>query len=172
MEIITTRRLRLRTWRPQDFDTLYEILSDPITMSHWPAPYTEDGVREWLARAEASTQSHGYARWCCERLQDNQVVGDIGLLNLTVNTHQIHDLGYIIHHPFWRSGYAFEAAAGIVQWSRERGLERLVATMATDNLASAAVARKLGMNQVKIFNNDRNAGKPTYWFELDLTRTS
>ncbi len=137
-------------------------------MVHWPAPFDEAGVRGWLARAQTSMRAHGYARWCCERLEDGQIVGDVGLLNLTLDRQVIHDLGYIIHHPFWRQGFAYEAALGVVQWAQDSGLNRLVATMATDNLPSAGVARKLGMTLKKTFHNPRNAGKPTYWFELDL----
>ena len=81
----------------------------------------------------------------------------------------INDLGYIIHHPYWRNGYAFEAASGAVEWARTKGLSSLVANMATDNEPSVAVAEKLGMQRRHTFNKASNANKPTYWYELALT---
>lgn len=38
--VMETERLLLREYTPEDFDALYEILSDPETMRHYPAPPT------------------------------------------------------------------------------------------------------------------------------------
>ena len=46
--IFETKRLILREYSPTDFDALYEILSDPETMAHYPRPYDADGVRRWI----------------------------------------------------------------------------------------------------------------------------
>ena len=42
---IETERLGLREYTPDDFDALYEIMSDPETMQHYPAPFTEERTR-------------------------------------------------------------------------------------------------------------------------------
>jgi RimJ/RimL family protein N-acetyltransferase len=46
--IIETERLRIRPYSMDDFDALYEILSDRETMKYYPKPYDEDGVRRWI----------------------------------------------------------------------------------------------------------------------------
>ena len=56
------------------------------------------------------------------------------------------NLGYIIHHPFWRSGYAFEAAQGAIQWARENGLQSLVAQMATDDRIYCMMEGRITLN--------------------------
>ena len=48
--MIETERLILRNYTLSDFDSLYEIMSDPETMQHYPAP---------LTRTEPATGSPG-----------------------------------------------------------------------------------------------------------------
>ena len=42
--IIETERLILREYSQDDFDALYEILSDEQTMKHYPKPYNQKGI--------------------------------------------------------------------------------------------------------------------------------
>lgn len=137
-------------------------------MAHWPQPYDHAGVQAWLDRAQANMREVGFARWCCQRRSDAQIVGDVGVMPLQIRGALRNDLGYIIHRDYWRQGYALEAAEGVVQWAREHRLSELVATMATDNHASAGVARKLGMQLEETFNNPNNADKETFYFRLAL----
>ncbi len=48
--ITETVRLRLREYTFDDFDPLYEILSDEETMRHYPEPFDEEKVRGWIRR--------------------------------------------------------------------------------------------------------------------------
>ena len=48
MIIIETERLILREYTQDDFDALYEILSDGETMKHYPKPYDKKGVQRWI----------------------------------------------------------------------------------------------------------------------------
>ena len=43
---VETPRLLLRQYTMEDFDALYEILSDPETMMHYPAPYTRSRQKD------------------------------------------------------------------------------------------------------------------------------
>lgn len=47
--MIETERLSLRELTPEDFMPLYEILSDPETMQHYPAPFDEERTRGWIS---------------------------------------------------------------------------------------------------------------------------
>lgn len=168
LEIFTTSRLRVRAWREADFAELYGLLSDPSTMAHWPQPLDERAARQWLERSLAGMADHGYARWCCERLHDARVIGDVGIVRTELEGEWVNDLGYIVHQEFWRQGYAFEAAYGAVQWATAKCLQSLEANMAADNEASVALAEKLGMTRRKEFVKASNRNKLTYWYELNL----
>lgn len=166
--ILQTERLRLRTWAAGDVAKLQWLLGDPQTMAHWPAPLDHAAVLDWLRRSRAGMADCGYARWCCERLSDGRVIGDVGLMSAEIQGESVVDLGYIIHRDFWRQGFALEACRGIVAWARERGIGELVANMAVDNTPSVAVAEKLGMRRHAEFVNPRNRNKLTYIFRLAL----
>ena len=46
--MIETERLLLREYTIDDFDALYEIMSDAETMQHYPAPFDETRTRRWI----------------------------------------------------------------------------------------------------------------------------
>lgn len=168
LEILTTTRLRVRTWAESDLPRLQALLGDPETMAHWPQPLSKAEARAWYDRSVDGMREYGQARWCVERLEDGVIAGDVGLVRMELEGRWINDLGYIIDRQFWRRGYAAEAAGGIIEWARAQGCDAMVATMATDNLPSAATARALGFELVREFNNPRNGNKNTFWFELKL----
>ena len=166
--MFTTPRLRVRTWQHEDFASLHALLSDSVTMSHWPEPFDEVASRAWLDRTYDCMRDDGLSRWCCERLADGKIIGDVGIVRMRLEGQWINDLGYIIDCNYWRQGYGFEAVEGAVKWAKSHRLGSLVANMATDNLPSVAVAEKLGMTRLREFRKANNQNKATIWFELQL----
>ena len=170
---ITTQRLRLRPWRMDEFQALANMLQDPQTMHHWPKPLEDDEVQFWLQRNVEQIQERGFSRWCCERIEDQAIVGDVGLAATEILGEAVIDLGYIIHVDYWYQGFGFEAAEGVVKWAKQHGHQfgingasGLIANMANDNKPSASVAEKLGMQLEKTFVNPNNDNKDTYLYRL------
>jgi RimJ/RimL family protein N-acetyltransferase len=156
---IESERLLLTPYKPDDVVMLATILGDATTMQFWPAPLSYAESQAWVDRNIARYAEHGCGRLLIVRKGDGAVIGDCGIVVTTVNGHAEHDLGYIIHHPHWRQGYAEEAARACLNDGRERlGLRRIVANMAHDHRGSARVAEKLGMRKVGSFHNERNRG--------------
>ena len=46
--VIKTARLNLRKFTKDDVDAVYGIISDPVTMSHYPKPYDYRGAERWV----------------------------------------------------------------------------------------------------------------------------
>lgn len=166
-EVLRTRRLTVRCYAPGEAGALYPILSDPMTMRFWPQPYDRAGVEGWVARWLETYRSHGYGRWALIETATGMRIGDAGLIPTRLMEQDVVDLGYIIHHPYWRQGFAEEAATAIRDYSfRVLGLPRLVANMAHDHAGSARVAEKIGMTKVAEFDNPRNRGIRTLFWEM------
>ena len=176
--LFSSSRLSFRPWRSEDEPILASILTHPQTMVHWPAPMTTQAVQDWLQRAIDQAARYGVSRFCCQ-LHDGTVIGDVGALVMPVLGRDVVDLGYIIHADYWRCGYGLEAALAVVDWIVNAGneqcvvqfpehIESIVATMASDNIGSAAVARRLGMTLTETYTNPKNLNKETYLFETRL----
>jgi len=78
---------------------------------------------------------------------DEVLVGVVGLrLDAKARTGRI---GYWVGRRFWGHGVAAEAAGRLVRWAMANlAIDRLIAEVATDNPASAAVLRRIGLRQV------------------------
>ena len=77
--ILETERLILREYTWADFDRLYEILSDPETMAHYPKPYDAAGVRRWIEWSLDNYEKYGFGLWAVELKETGAFIGDCGL---------------------------------------------------------------------------------------------
>ena len=46
--VIKTENLMLREFTHEDFSALFEIVSDPETMRHYPKPFDENRTKDWI----------------------------------------------------------------------------------------------------------------------------
>jgi RimJ/RimL family protein N-acetyltransferase len=167
--MLETGRLILRQYEATDLAAIAQILGDAKTMQFWPEPFDRKAATAWLSRAMRSYEAHGFGRWLVVRKQDNLVIGDCGILKVEINGVPENDLGYIIHHPWWRQGYASEAAQACLDYGLQQlRLGRLVANMADDHAGSIAVAEKLGMKLESEFRNSRNDMKCTLIYSKEI----
>lgn len=171
MQILETERLILRQLTLDDLQALHRIFSDPITVRFWPAPFTLEATQRWIERSLDHYADFGFGRYALILKTTGELIGDCGILRNEVDGAPENDLGYIIHHPYWRNGYASEAAAACLHDAVEAlGLKRLVANMPVAHTGSMRVAEKIGMRRVKTFQNARNRGIDTYVYVYEATR--
>lgn len=164
---ILTERLLIRSYAEGDAPALRAILGDPTTMRFWPRPFTPDEADAWLERAIARRAESSYGRRAVLLRASGALVGDVGVARGLIDGEERDDLGYIIHHPHWRQGYALEAArAALTDWFTHARSPALYANMAHDHRGSQRVAERLGMRRVGAFDNPRNRGIHTFVYAL------
>jgi RimJ/RimL family protein N-acetyltransferase len=167
--IAETERLVLCSYEEGDAVMLYPIVSDPITMSHYPEPFSMEKAEAWIARSLALYKSHGYGRYAVLLKESQGYIGDAGFFHANVNGKDEVDLGYIIDRHHWGHGYAGEAAAACIALARERKwFKRIVVQMAHENASSRKVAEKLGARLETDFINPRNRDLPTHLFVIEI----
>lgn len=154
---LDTERLVLRFPRPADADDLAEYLTDPEVMRYLggatvPREDVPSVMQKWLDRWEANDFGH----LAIERREDGRVLGRAGILVwdtrdwrhavlAEVSEHTQPELGWALARAHWGYGYATEAARAVRDWAqRERGVERLISLINTDNMRSKRVAERLG----------------------------
>ena len=132
-----------------------------------PHPYPTGGAVEHARSA---------ARWRERReafafavLDGDAVVGSCGIKHLDWDARS-GEIGYWIGVPFWGRGLATEAVRLVTAFGLYTlGLNRIVAEVLADNVASARVLEKAGYRRVGTFPNpnDRHAGLATWRYALD-----
>ena len=144
--ILETARLRLRELQPADLDFVAELLADPEVMRYYPKRYAREEAREWLERQRGRYLRDGHALWLVEDRVDGTPIGQVGLVMQTVDDAPVPEVGYLVHRPYWRRGYAAEAARGVRDHAFSAfGYPRVVSLIRPENAPSQAVARTLGM---------------------------
>jgi RimJ/RimL family protein N-acetyltransferase len=165
--VLVTSRLILRPYTADDVPLVLPIFGDPLTMAFWPQPLTEAAVAAWVQRNSAAFQAVRLGRLLVELRDTHVAIGDCGIVGSEVNGRPEYDLGYIIHHPYWRQGFGSECAQACRDYGiHTLGLRRIVANMACDHIASMRVAERLGMQREATFHNPRNRNILTYLYAL------
>ena len=73
---IETDRLILREYVMEDFDALFEIVSDIETMQHYPAPFDEDRTRNWINWNLENYKKYGFGLWAVVLKETGEFIGD------------------------------------------------------------------------------------------------
>jgi len=151
--ILETPRLLLRELSLSDLDFVAELIGHPEVMHFWPKTYTRDEAEAWIRRQQDRYARDGCGYWLALNKATGQPIGQAGLLVHGLDGVPVTDIGYIIHRPFWRRGYATEAAAHC----RDYGFgtlekERLVVLVRPENAVSVSVARKIGFTRERETN--------------------
>lgn len=148
---LMTPRLVLRAPRADDLDAYAEFLSDPEATRYLSG--TADRRTAWrvLAALAGAWMLTGAGWWAIERREDGAFVGVVGAFfretTLPVAEGSDLELGWNVLRPYWRLGYAKEAASAALAHGLARpGASRVVAHMEPDNVASSGVARAIGMS--------------------------
>jgi len=150
MTILETARLRLREMSLDDLDFLAELVADPEVMKYWPKCYSRDEAANWIQRQLTRYTKDGAGYWLALEKNSGRPVGQAGLLAMQVDGADEIGLGYMMHRPFWRMGYATEAAQASRDYGFSKlGKKRIVALVRPENLPSLGVVEKLRMKLEK-----------------------
>ncbi|HJO05395.1 MAG TPA: GNAT family N-acetyltransferase [Acidobacteriota bacterium] len=145
--MLTTERLRLRSWQIRDATRLRAITNNPCVVRHVGGGefWTEARVDEFIERQQRTRRELGYCLWAAELIGEIEPAGYVGLQPLG-DSGEV-EIGWLLDEPYWGRGLATEAAACAMNHGFEQiGVERLVAIAVPDNHASINVMRKLGMS--------------------------
>jgi len=158
-----TTRLLLRELNLEDFDALHEILSDPQTMRHYPAPFGEEQTRRWIMRNMERYQQLGFGLWAVVLKETGELIGDCGITMQNIHGNICPELGYHISKDHWRKGYASEAARACMDFIFENmSFNKVYSYMKYTNAASYGVALKNGMSFIEEYDDPVNIRTRVY----------
>ncbi len=142
---LETERLRLRPLTGDDLDAFEPVVSDPVAMRFYAAPFGRDETRAWLEAVQGRYARDGYGLLGVEEKATGGLIGDCGPMLQLVDGEGFVELGWHIRRDRQRLGYATEAGAAC----RDRAFEilrvdRLISLIRPENVPSWSVATKLG----------------------------
>jgi RimJ/RimL family protein N-acetyltransferase len=171
MEMIRTRleteRLKLRWFTPDDVQAMFELNSDPDVIRYAePTPALD--LQEAMKRMEqgplSDYEKYGYGRFAVEWKETGEVIGFCGIKYIPEI--ELPEIGYRYLTQYWGRGIGTEAARVCVDFARDDlKIEKLVALILPENVASMRVAEKLGMSRgplIHVFDVD------AYQYEMML----
>ena len=155
--MIETERLLLREYTLDDFDSLYEIMSDAETMQHYPAPFDEARTRRWIEWNLENYAQYGFGLWAVVLKETGEFIGDCGLTLQNIDGEMLPEIGYHIRHDCQRMGYASEAAKAVRNWAfRNTNYPTLYSCCKYTNLPSIKTAESIGMHFVCEYPDETN----------------
>ena len=129
-----------------DLDDMAELLGDERVMSYYPRPKTRSEAQAWIDWNKRLYRDHGFGLWVTTLTETGAFLGDCGLTVQRVDGVDEIEVGYHVRAEHQGRGYATEAATACRRLAHERfSVARLIAIIAPGNLASRAVARKIGL---------------------------
>jgi len=144
--VLDTRRFILREMSLDDLDFVAAMLADPDVMQFYPKCHSREEAKSWVERQTNRYAQHGHGLWLVSDKATSQPVGQVGLVMQNVRGAEEIEVGYLIHRPFWRRGYATEAALACRDFAFDAlGRQQVISLIRPENSPSQGVARKLDM---------------------------
>jgi RimJ/RimL family protein N-acetyltransferase len=151
---LTTDRLRLRAFRAGDLDAFAGMRTNPEVVRYLGTGRTSTPVEVWRMMATFLGQwaLRAYGVWACKKIDDGAFIGSVGIF------HPLDwpepEIIYSLDQPFWRQGFATEAARAARDWLFEHfPVPQAASFIRPDNFASKRVAKRLGAVYERTFES-------------------
>lgn len=146
-KVLETERLILRRLTTGDADFMLELMNEPGFIKYVAdrgLRTTADAATYLREKILLSYEKFGFGFYRVELTKSGTPVGICGLVKR--DTLDAVDVGFSILERFCGKGYAFEAAAAVMDYGEAvLGLREIVGVTAPDNRVSIRLLEKLGM---------------------------
>ncbi len=155
LQYVRSQRLSLQRWNDGDLDTFHAL-----TSNHLVVRWVDDG--RTLNREETAhrinTVNVDIDRWgfgihAVLENNSNTIIGWAGLIHSPhAQAHDEAEVLFVFSPSSWGKGYASEILNAMVEWAwTQTSLQRIVATIYPENLASQQVMHKYGFHRLGNF---------------------
>lgn len=146
-KILETERLILRDVTADDAEFVLDLLNQPSFKQYIGdrGVRTVEQARDYIAeRFTASYRDNGFGLYLMELKTDGNAIGLCGFVSRS--TLPDPDIGFALLPQFERRGYAYEAAAAMMDHGRTKlGFGRVLAITTIDNESSGRLLGKIGL---------------------------
>jgi ribosomal-protein-alanine N-acetyltransferase len=144
---LETPRTILRKITQQDEDDMFTYGSDEEVsrFTSWYRHNSLEDTRTFIDKVLENYDAGKAAPWGIEDKASGKLIGTCGFVMWNIR-HSRAEIGYVLSRDFWNQGYMTEAVRKVIEFSfTHMGLVRLEARCMLDNIGSAKVMEKSGM---------------------------
>jgi|GEM_PF-37027 len=146
--VMTTERLILRLWKPEDAEPYYEMNQDSKVIEFLPGTLSRERVAEFMVDMNAGFAADKYCMFAVEEQASGACIGFVGLAQPRFEAHftPCVEIGWRLASAYWEKGYATEAARAVLAYAfNVLKLDEVVSFTVPENVRSQNVMRKIGM---------------------------
>ena len=158
---IETEELIIRNFEPADEKDLCEYMLQRVNAEFEAYPdFTPEKVKEEIAYRSKSDEF-----FAIELKKLHKVIGNVYLGKRDFNT---RELGYVLNEGFQGKGYGRAACKAVLGFAFQRGVHRIYAECAPQNVPSWKVMENAGLKREAHFRENvsfhaDDKGNPIYW---------
>jgi RimJ/RimL family protein N-acetyltransferase len=124
-----------------------------------PKPYTLECAHEFIARAAGRRDPGQPVEWAIVDPDSDELWGSIGFVRVDAGQ-QSGEVGFWLAPHARGRGVATRALRGVARWGlRQEGFQRVEVAVNVDNLASQAVAERVGFVREGVLRSWRRTGE-------------
>lgn len=144
---IETEHLCLRKLEEADLADLFAYASDPEVAKYvtWPVHKSVNDSKQYLKFILKQYDLGQIAPWGITLKHSNTLIGTIDFVSWNT-AHHSAEIGYALARQYWGRGIVTEAAKALVDFGfKQMALQRIQARCYVENIGSARVMKKIGM---------------------------
>jgi RimJ/RimL family protein N-acetyltransferase len=156
--VLESERLYVRTWREEDWRSLYRVMSEPAVQLYTAEdPWTEDQTQDMVNWCVEHRLGWGLGYFNCPLIRrasergvsgqcgDDRLIGRVGL-NPFCEQARIPEIEWTLGSAYWGQGYATEIGRAILRYGFEQAeFDEIVGFARPENAGSRRVMVKIGM---------------------------
>ena len=164
MYVLSTERLGLRLWRPEDLEPFAKMNSDPEVMRYFPSPMSKKESEVAMQRIISHFSNYHYGLFVVETRSDQRFIGFTGFNRPAFESYftPCVEIGWRLVNEAWGKGYATEAAAACLAYGFDKlRFDEVYSFTSVLNTPSERVMQKIGMKKEGEFEHPKIAeGSP------------
>ncbi|SHI20909.1 GNAT family N-acetyltransferase [Sporanaerobacter acetigenes] len=164
IEQISTERLVMRKFNKNDYQDVFEYLSDEDVMEHIEPPFTYKEAKKFVDTFICEDPSV----FALVEKSSGKVIGHV--IFHPYEYENVYEIGWIINKDYQGRGYAFEISNVLMEYGfEELKLHRIFATTVAGNNRSSSLLEKLNMKKEAVFrkaNFHNEKWIDEYWYGI------
>ncbi len=153
--VLETERMILRPLTMDDAEATYAYARDPVSSEFmpWEVPRSMADTIAYLETIPKNYAARERINFAMTLKSDGKFIGSCGFHNISPEHHKIM-MGYLLIPSAWGNGYMTEAVREMIRFAfEEMGMHRVAATCDYENIRSANVMERCGMNLEGVFRD-------------------